>query len=332
MRIPRHLLLALLIAFSACASAGPHGWRFIDLGSLPGAVGSVALAVNKHGEVAGDSGARGFVWENGSMLDIGVPPGNGEFSVMAMNEHGQVIGCGDTGEAWTWRDGAWDYLGFRGIPTGINKFGDVAGTVAFDDFVNLCAADPADKFRGRRAVLLRDARLIDLGALGGGSRSWAYAVNDRRQVVGRSLELFAHDTRAFIWESGVMGLLASGEVATDINNRGQAVLYSQNYDGSWGWFNDGTSAHFLFKGAIPLALNDLGDVVGEIRRLGLVSGFLLEDGVVTLLDQLPEVAAAGFTRLFPQDINTRGWITGYGFKDGFFVAAAPTAFLLIPKE
>jgi hypothetical protein len=56
--------------------------------------------------------------------------------------------------------------------------------------------------------------------------------------------------------------------------------------------------------------------------------FQYDGGVVTMLDNIPEVRAAGWTQLFPSDINSRGWIVGTGNKAGSFA----TAFLLIPNK
>lgn len=66
--------------------------------------------------------------------------------------------------------------------------------------------------------------------------------------------------------------------------------------------------------ALPLAsgnaqaINDRGAIVGISNG----KAYLLDDGVLTILDDLPEVRAKGFTGLIPIDINERGWIVGWG--------------------
>ena len=74
-----------------------------------------------------------------------------------------------------------------------------------------------------------------------------------------------------------------------------------------------------------LGINDRGAIVGYVR----LEGFLCDGGVLTVLNDIPEVYAAGWRQLFPQDINERGWIVGWGFK----VGGSPNgeAFVLMPK-
>jgi hypothetical protein len=51
--------------------------------------------------------------------------------------------------------------------------------------------------------------------------------------------------------------------------------------------------------------------------------------VLTVLNDIPEVQAAGWRQIFPFDINDRGWIVGWGFKAG----GSPNgeAFVLKPR-
>ena len=55
-------------------------------------------------------------------------------------------------------------------------------------------------------------------------------------------------------------------------------------------------------------------------------GFLVEDGRVLLLEELPGVAGTGWSDLRPLDINDRGWIVGEGTNPEGLAAG----FLLIP--
>ena len=45
-----------------------------DLGTLPGGTSSEAVAINRRGQVAGNSdsstGGSAFLWENGTMVDL----------------------------------------------------------------------------------------------------------------------------------------------------------------------------------------------------------------------------------------------------------------------
>ncbi len=70
------------------------------------------------------------------------------------------------------------------------------------------------------------------------------------------------------------------------------------------------------------SINDRGAVVGSMDN----GSFLYDDGVLTRLESIPEVVAAGWTRLTPQGINDRGWIVGVGAK-----ADGGHAFILKPR-
>ncbi len=78
----------------------------------------------------------------------------------------------------------------------------------------------------------------DLGVLGGGNFSQAWALNDRGQVVGRSKLALKDDDgdqveHAFLWENGRirdLGSLAGEDGSSDadaINDRGQIVGSSE---------------------------------------------------------------------------------------------------------
>lgn len=74
----------------------------------------------------------------------------------------------------------------------------------------------------------KEGGIQDLGALPGDVRSEALGINEKGQVVGLSIDA-DHNTRAFLWQDGVMTdlntLLPAGSpvllYANDINNRGQ---------------------------------------------------------------------------------------------------------------
>jgi probable HAF family extracellular repeat protein len=77
------------------------------------------------------------------------------------------------------------------------------------------------------AVLWRDGRVIDLGALPGDSQSVATDINERDQVVGYSGDGGAQ--RAFVWKNGHMrhlGELSYAGAAHGINDAGDIVGYS----------------------------------------------------------------------------------------------------------
>jgi probable HAF family extracellular repeat protein len=212
-------------AFSWTAAGG-----MVDLGTLGGR-SSDAVAVNENGQIVGNSelptGAwQAFSWTpRGGMIDLGAPPGNGSFSnVVGLNDNGQVVG-----PDWLWTAaGGMVSLGAGcAQPVGINNSGQVAGTRRTADHWHACLWTPwggtvdlgtlgTDSVAsaisdggmvvgwGKRVDGFVDpfswtanGGMIDLGSLGG-LWSYAFAVNDSGQVVGRS-ETTAGPPHAALW-------------------------------------------------------------------------------------------------------------------------------------
>ena len=105
--------------------------------------------------------------------------------------------------------------------------------------------------------------------------------------------------------------------AVDINNNGlvlvTTVAHSTGMGTAFTW--DGTVARKLFDppfgmNAFARAMNDRGDVIGQMTSNKGLSGWVFSDGKLTILDEIPEVVAAGFRELNPSRINDRGWIVG----------------------
>ena len=69
-------------------------------------------------------------------------------------------------------------------------------------------------------------------------------------------------------------------------------------------------------------INDRGTVIGHNGT----KAWVLDDGVLTYLDDLPGVRAKGVTFMIPTDINERGWIAAWGSTP-----AGARGYLLIPK-
>ena len=118
-------LPALALSKDQAASPVPVGaYEVTDLGTL-GGTHSVALGVNKAGQVVGDSttapdqepsgpGTHAFLWDDGTMTDLGTLGGE-KSQAQDINDAGQIIGSAETADgttrAFLWDDGEMTDLG-----------------------------------------------------------------------------------------------------------------------------------------------------------------------------------------------------------------------------
>ena len=295
-------------AAAALAVPAPKDWTITLLPGV-GNDAAIARAVNDRGDIVGDSypltptGASGApratLWVNGVAQDLG----NGD--AFDVNQGGTIAGTHFPGGESLWSDGQWSALGvgLAGFPLYVNNSNIVASSYPY-------SGDP-------HAYTWNAGVVTDLGTLGG-TESQSAAINARGEVVGYSQTTGNAALHPFLYESGSMkdlGTLGRQQgKALAINNGGVVVGYvSDRFDGApMAFVDDGVMRPLFAAGAccsIASAINDRGDVVGTINGQ---SGFLVQSGVVTMLDQLPAVRAAGWTRLLPAGINNRGWIVGMG--------------------
>lgn len=187
-----------------------------------------------------------FKANNGSLVDLGALPGNNSSSVNFITENGLVAGQSLNG-----------------------------------------AIDPVTGWPAQDAVLWRDGRIINLGSLGG-QESAGIGVNVRGQVVGFSgnsvsdpfsLAGLGTETRAFMWQNGVMkdlGTLGGPDAfAQFINESGQIAGFSYTNSVPNAATGIPTVDPFLWQYGKMIDLGTLGGTIGTpngLNNLGQVTG------------------------------------------------------------
>ena len=261
----------------------PMHYRLIDMGTFGGPAGYVnipdayAQVLNNGGTVVGSADtsipdpyqsfcfnedcfiSHAFESHSGILRDLGVLPDGASSGTNWVSANGLIVGGSQNGEI-----------------------------------------DPlVPGFPELHAVLWNHGNIVDLGTLEGGNESIANSVNTRAQIVGWSLngipDVFSiaglgYQTRAFVWQKGVMqdlGTLGGPDaIANLVNERGQIVgeSYTSSAPSSYCAENLGlslTTGAFLwqngkmvnlgsFGGTCTYAvdLNNRGQVVGTSTLAG----------------------------------------------------------------
>jgi len=188
-----------------------NGVTPVKLGGLPGDTQTSAYAINEAGQIVGTSTASAnsarahvVVWDRGSIVDLGEAG-----SPKGINNLGNVVGLrlvdtpfGVGTSATLWDGKTWTTMRDVG--------GDFPASVANDinDAGHAVGYSNTDGNLFHHATLWHGTTPIDLGDLGGGQESAAFAINNREQIVGYS-RLADWDVHAVLW---------NGTAATDLNS------------------------------------------------------------------------------------------------------------------
>jgi probable HAF family extracellular repeat protein len=255
-----------------------HHYQLIDIGTFGGPASYISNGfdgiLNNHGSAVGAA-------------DTSTPDPFPSFcfnfdcfvSHAFQSQDGVVTDLGTLADGWS---SFADWISANGLISGFSQNGEIDPLIGIPEF---------------RAVLWKDGQIMNLGTLNGGYESFANAVNNRGQVAGLTLNtisdpfcLFAPgfcatQTRAFLWQNGVMqdlGTLGGPDaIAALVNERGQ--IAGQSYTNSTPNPVTGlpTLDPFLWKNhamldlgtlggtsGFPTALNNRGQVVGQSNLTG----------------------------------------------------------------
>jgi probable HAF family extracellular repeat protein len=160
-----------------------------------------------------------------------------------------------------------------------------------------------------RDVLWAAGELIPLGPLPDETFLTAFAVNQRREVVGWAVG--PSGIRGFLWQNGVttdLGTLGGSETtAFDINSRGQVLGVSETpADGFHGFIWRDGAMRDIGRVAFVGGINNRGQAVGgSFASPGSLQAFIWTKGRQTHLGTLP-----GASNSTANDINDGGQVVG----------------------
>jgi len=255
--------------------------------------------------------ARAVRWQDGSMLDLGTLGGN-DAAAIEVNEGGQIVGISYTDtlpndttgiptiHPFLWQNGTMTDLGSLGGTQAFPGTFGGGGTRAVNDSGEVAGTSMLPGDQVWHAFFWSHGTMIDLGTFGG-SKSEAFALSKKGQVLGRAVVTDTPFVRhAFLWEKGHMTDLHT--VAGCTRSTAQSINPANQIVGSLGGCADNPddptffSAFYVEKGKPMADLNTLIDPPSPIH-----------------IDEA-------------WNINERGEIFGSGFlPDG-----STRAFLLVP--
>ncbi len=306
-----------------------------------------------------DGITHAVLWHKGSIKDIGTPGlGGPDSAVFGVNENRQATGLAETpnkdpnGEdfcgygtflvcqPFLWQNGTMVPLPTLGGQNGeageINSHGTVAGNVENTTPDSTCPSGVPQIFE-EKPVVWEHGEVRKLDTFPNDPDGWAFGINDQGQVVGASGEcaplnpqtgVYILSRHPLLWDKhrtiyvptlGGTGAFAAGNVANQINNRGQVAGVSDlPGDKTYHGFLWAENTRILDLKTLPgdfasaaLGINDSGEVVGASFDADFnPRAFLWRSGRMIDLNELAPDSPLNL--LIAHGINSRGEIIGFG--------------------
>jgi probable HAF family extracellular repeat protein len=258
-----------------------------DLGSLPGLAGlsSAPTWISGNGLIAGFSengevdpftgiqSAHGVVWKHGEILDLGTLKGGYESVANGINNRGVVVGyannsipdpeslagMGSQTRAVAWWNGEVHDLGTLGGTDAAALYVNDLGQIVGQSYTSTSVPPPiqhcTDYPLTLHAFIWENGHMNDLKTLGG-TCAFAYALNNRGQVVGQANLAGDSESHPFLWERGVM---------KDLGALGGTYGYA-------GWLNDSGEVVGAATNPLDEALLAFSWKEGAMTNLGTLNG------------------------------------------------------------
>jgi len=316
--------VALWLAVCVVAPASAQTYQVTDLGSLGGAQGSGAQALNGSGIAVGYSFITGansihaMINDHGTVEDLGTLGGTQSWA-RAVNANGWVVGWAyPPGQTWQrpflWRSGTMIDLGTFG--------GEVGDAHAVND-AGLVVGSAFDASGNELAFWWRDGVLHSMGTLGG-SLSRALAVNQSGDITGMSAITGDGEHHAFLAKPGSpmydLGTLGGPDCqGLDVNDLVHVCGWSLLQDTSpvtrgFIWADGVMKSLGSLGGMLSAAngINNLDQVVGSCTRADEVQvAFLWDHDQMVDLNSLI-APGSGLLLTMAYDIDDHGAIVGVG--------------------
>jgi probable HAF family extracellular repeat protein len=306
-----------------------------------------------------DGITHAVLWHKESIKDIGTPGlGGPNSAVFGVNENRQATGLAEmpnkdpNGEdfcgygtflvcqPFLWQNGLMMPLPTLGGQNGeagqINGHGTVAGNVENTIPDSTCPSGVPQIFE-EKPVVWHHGNIRELGTFPGDPDGWAFGINDEGKIVGASgvcaplnpqNGVYILSRHPLLWDNGRTvylptlggtGTFGPGNVANQINNRGQVAGVSDlPEDRTYHAVLWGENTRILDLKTLPgdfasaaLGINDRSEVVGvSVDADFNPRAFLWRSGRMIDLNEL--APDAPLILLIAHSINSRGEITGFG--------------------